>query len=147
MVDFSKLLKRPAGEAKRPPALPAGDYSGIIKGYELKEAPQGKDYDVIVRFNVGLREWPDTVDVSDREGIALDKKQLRRDFYLNTSEVDSAWRLDEFIRSCGIEPSGRSYEEVLPDVTGSDVLVEVQQYMSERTGEIGNQIGKLLGVQ
>lgn len=147
MVDFSKLLKKPAGEAKRPPALPVGDFLGLVKGHELKEAPQGKDYDMIVRFSVALREWPDSVDSSDREGIDLAKRQMRRDFYIDSNDPNGTWRLDEFIRSCGVEPNGRSYEEVLPDLTGSEVLVEVQQYMNERTGEIGNQIGKMVGVQ
>lgn len=146
MPDFSKLLKKPAGEAKRPPALPAGDFLGIVKGHELKEAPQGKDYDVIVRINLALREWPDTVDQSDREGIDLAKRPMRRDFFIDTNDPNGTWRLEELVRSCGVELSGRSLEEVLPDLTGSEVIVEVQQYMSERTNEVGNQVGKLVGL-
>jgi hypothetical protein len=67
---------------------------------------------------------------------------MRRDFYLTE---DALWRLDDFLRSVGISVEGRSYEEVLPEVIGQPITVEVQQYMNEQSGEIGNQIGKMTG--
>src|SRR5271167_3336058 len=145
MPDFSKLLKKPAGEAKEPKVLVPGDYAGIIKGWEMKEAPQGKDYSALIRFSIGLLGWPesvDSVDTLDNDGTAIDlsKRQLRRDFYDN-----ALFRLDEFIRSTGIDPAGSSYEEVLPQLIGKTVLVEVQQYMNHTTNKFGNQIGKLVG--
>ena len=42
MVDFTSLLKKRAGEAKKPPAYPAADYPGIIKGFELGDANKNK---------------------------------------------------------------------------------------------------------
>ena len=71
MPDFSKLLKAPAGVAKRAPALMPADYPGVIKSHELVGAPEGKDYKSIVRFHLGLTGWPDEVDEQDRvEGTA-----------------------------------------------------------------------------
>lgn len=147
MPDFSKLLKRPAGEAKEPKALPPGDYTGIIKNWEMKEAPQGKDYESLVRFSIGLVAWPDSMDESDKldesgeAAMDLGKRQLRRDFYDN-----ALYRLDELIRSCGVDPAGQTYEETLPQLIGRTVLVEVQQYMNQQTNKIGNQVGKLVGL-
>lgn len=140
MVDFSQLLKRPAGEAKRPPALPPGDYPGVIQRWEVGD--QNKNKTPYVRFHLGLTDWPDAVDAQDREGIELGKRPQRRDFY--TTE-DALWRLDELIRSCGVEPSGRAYEEVLAEMIGQSVTVEVQQYMRQDNSEIGNQVGKVIG--
>lgn len=152
MPDFTKLATAIAGTAKRPKALPvsrADDYPGIIKSYEFVEAPQGRDYQNIVRLHVGLTGWPDNgldedekmEEVSDGvlRPIDLSKKQLRRDFYDN-----SLYRLDEFLTSCGIE-LGRPYPEVLAETVGQSVMVEVQQYLNQRTNEVGNQIGRLLG--
>ena len=153
MPDFSQLLRKPAGEAKRPPVLPAGDYYGIIKGHELGD--QNRNRTPYVRFQVGLMDWPDqSADewiASDPDGtthtitkadIDLSKRQMRKDFYLTD---DALWRLDEFIKSCGIDPHGRVYEEILPELTGQPVMIEVQQYLNQNTNETGNQIGKVVG--
>jgi hypothetical protein len=154
MVDFSKLLRKPAGEAKRPPVLPAGDYQGIIKAFELGDANRNKT--PYCRFQVGLIGWGEgtpetwtvfdpasgkTYDVSQAD-IDLSKRQMRRDYYLTE---DALFRLDELIRSCGVEPAGRTYEEILPEMIGQQVLVEIQQYTNQTTAELGNQIGKIVG--
>ncbi len=159
MPDFSKLLKKTAGVAKRPTALPpatADWYPGIVKGYELVPAAENRvpppEYETIIRIHLGLTDWPETgVDESDKqeeveEGvfrpIDLSKRQLRRDFYDN-----SLHRLDDFIRSCAIDFGDRQYDEVLPEVVGQSVLVEVQQYLNQRTNEIQNQVGGLKGLE
>ena len=159
MPDFSKLYKRPAGVAKRPTALPVSqgeDYPGIVKSFELVEPrPGGRpvEYETIIRFHVGLTGWPDGVAPEDRmeddpmhpgeqREIDLSRRQLRRDFYDN-----SLYRLDEFLASLGIEQSGRKYEEVLPEAIGKEVLVEVQQYLNQTSGEVGTQIGRMTGRQ
>src|ERR1700733_5628986 len=111
MPDFSKLAKRTAGVAVRPKALPVSagdDYPGIVKRFELLDAPPERNYTQIVRVHLGLTDWPDAgVEEDEREEeyeegktrpIDLSKRQLRKDFYDN-----SLYILDEFIRSCGIE--------------------------------------------
>lgn len=148
MPDFSKLLNRPAGQAKSPKALIPGNYPGVVKSFEMLPAPEGKDYETIVRFHIGLTGWPDSVSDDDKmqdlgdgmKPIDLAKKQLRRDFY-----DSSLKRLDDFIRSCGVEPNNRSYNEVLPELVGSHVIASVEQYLNQRTSDLGNQIGNLVG--
>lgn len=155
MVDFSQLLRKPAGEAKRPPILPAGDYEALIKSFEPGESRQKKT--PFIRFNVGLTSWPndapaewDEVDPETgkthhytQADVELGKRQLRTDFYLTE---DALFRLDEFLRSLGIDPAGRSYEEILPEAIGQPVLVEVQQYLNQETNRTGNQVGKVVGL-
>lgn len=155
MADFSQFLRRPSGEAKRPPPLfPADDYQGIIKNHEIGDDNQKKT--PYVRFHVGLTAWGASVPASwhyagskgeqietSQSEIDLSKRQMRRDFYLTD---DALWRLDEFLSSCGIQ-LGRPYEELLPETTGASVTVQVQQYLNERSNEVGNQIGKLTGAR
>lgn len=153
MPDFSQLLRKPAGEAKRPPPLPPGDYYGIVKGYEVGDNNRNKT--PYVRFQVGLQDWPDSsadewthaeadgaVQNVTKGDVDLSKRQMRKDFFLTD---DALWRLDEFIRTCGVNHQGRSYEEVLPELVGQPVTVEVQQYLNQQSNETGNQIGKLVG--
>lgn len=138
MPDFSSLLRKPMAEAKRPPALPVGDYQGVIKSYELGDNNRQKT--PYVRFHVGLMGWPDSVAEDERTGVDLSKKQLRRDFYLTP---DADWRLAEFLKSCGV--AEQSFETGVPEAVGAQVTVEVQQYMNQTNSEIGNQVGKLVG--
>jgi len=143
MVDFSSLLKKPAGEAKKPEALAAGNYPGVIKSYELGD--QNKNKTPYVRLALGLTGWPDGAEPQlDAKGepVDLSKRGLRRDYFLTD---DALFRLDDLLRSCNIAVEGRSYEETLPELVGQPVIVEVQQYMNQSTNDIGNQVGSLAG--
>lgn len=150
MPDFSKLASAKAGEAKKPKAIPEGNYSGIIKGWSFEAAPAGKNYESTVRFNLGLLDWPDNTPDDEKTQdlgkgpvpIDLSKMQMRRDFYDNV-----LYRLDDFIKSCGVEINERTYSEVLPELVGKRVIVQVKQYLNERTSEIGNNVGDLVGEQ
>lgn len=152
MVDFSKLLKRPAGLAKRPDPLPIGDYSAVVKKWEVGDQNQNKT--PYARFSIGLTDWPDDMPEElkvdgDGKEINLASRQMNKDYFLRSRDegaVDPLWRLDEFIRSCGIDPEGRQYDEILPDLIGQQVVVQVAQYTSQRTGEVGNQIGQMAGL-
>lgn len=154
MVDFTQFASKPAGEAKRPPVLPADDYLGIVKSFELGD--ENANHTPYVRFAIGLLDWgpnvpdewpiaaPDgTVQDISKSDIDLSKRQMRRDYYITD---EALWRLDEFIRSCGVEPSGRSYGEIIPELIGKQVTVKIEQYLNKRTNEIGNQVGQLIGL-
>jgi hypothetical protein len=138
MPDFSQFMSKPAGEAKRPPALPQGDYPGVVKSFELGDANKNKT--PYVRFHLGLTDWAQGVE--PEADVELTKRQLRRDYYLTE---DALWRLDEFIRSCGVQPAGQTYEEILPSLVGASVTVEVQQQLNQTSNEIFNQVGKVVG--
>lgn len=151
-VNFKHLLNKPSGEAKKPEALPAGDYPAIIRGHELGESSQKKT--PYVRFLLALIDWPDSVDESlrvtvNKDGstspIDLGKKQLKTDFYLTE---DSLYRLDDFLKTTGMAP-GRSYEEMLPECHGLHVLAEVKVEVNERGDEATtyNKVDKIVGVQ
>ena len=154
MVDFSALLRKPAGEAKKPPTLPPGDYQAVIKSFAPGDDNQNKT--PYIRFIVGLMDWPadapdewsdaqedGTVVTVTRGDVELSKRQMRRDYYLTE---DSLFRLDDLIRSCGIEAAGRAYEEVLPEMIGQQVLATVKQGLNQQTNKIFVNIDKLTGV-
>lgn len=141
MPDFASLLNKPAGEAKKPPVLDAGDYPGVIKSYEPGESSQKKT--PFIRFQVGLTGWPEGADPQTREDgtpIDLSTKTLRRDFFLTE---DALWRLDEFLRSIGVEVSGRTYADALPETVGAGVLVEVRQGMNQQSNDLFNEVAGL----
>ena len=151
MPDFGALLNAPAGVAPKPKALPMGNYPGVIRSHELVAAPEGKNYKTIIRFHVNLTGWADNVSEADKvepDGLGgtrpIDptKRQLRRDFY-----DSQMFRLDDFIKSCGVVANGRTYAEVLPELTGARVICGVEPYISQKTGDEGNQINAITGAQ
>lgn len=138
MVDFSKLLKKPAGQAKAPEALPQAIYPGIIKSHSFGESPQKKT--PYVRYEVALTGWPDEVDESlrvdsDGEAIDLSKKSFQADFYISDGAL---FMLDRFLDSMGISMEGRTYEETIPEAVGMGVLVPVNQQINQETGNSFN---------
>lgn len=150
MVDFSALNRKPVGEAKKPQHLPMGDYMGVVKGFEVTENKFVNPPQPIIQLMVGLLDWPDSVDQEDRmqDGTLIDlsKRQLRKNYRFNAQNPgvdDDLWRVDELLKDLQINGAGRGYQEVLPELTGQRVLVEVQVYMNQNTNEPGNNVGKL----
>ena len=140
MSNFSELLKKPAFEAKKPEALPAGDYPGIVTNKELGTSQQKNT--PYVRYFVQLTEYPEGFPDEDKT-VDLSKRKLRRDFYFTD---DALFRLDEFLRSCKVDPgAGKAYEDLLDEPIGASVIAQVKQYMNKTSGEIQNEIGNLAG--
>lgn len=153
-VDFGALLKKPSGKSKRPRALVVGQYSGKIKAWEVGD--KNKNNTPYVRLHLVPTGWPESVDESDRtqddgDGnmipIDLSKRQLRRDIFIKgTDGSDMLFRLDDLLKSLGIE-LGAEYEQLLPEMIGKDVLIDVEQYVNQQSGELENQVNKVIGVQ
>jgi hypothetical protein len=139
MVDFTQLLHKAAGEAKRPKPLETGVYGGLVKNYEIGD--NNKNRTPYIRLTLIPTEWPDTASSEIRSEVDLTKRQMRKDFFLTE---DSLWRLDAFLRSCGIEPSGRTYEEVLPELVSQPVQFEVAQFKGQ-DDNISNNVNQIVG--
>lgn len=156
MVDFSQIAKQAAGQSKKPPQLPAGNYPGVVKSFEWGD--QNKNKTPYVRLQVGFTGFPDdlpeTWDEFDNEtqksttisrsDIDLAKRQMRVDFYMTD---DSRYRMDAFLKSmgvnCGTEDAPRSYEETLPELIGAPVIADVVHQLNQQTNATFVQISKL----
>lgn len=162
MPDFSKLYQRPAGEAKRPPTMPGGDYPSIVRSYEMIESQQ--KHTPGARYHLTLLDWPSTVPEEwvevDEEGkrweyrkeeVDLAKRQQRFDFYFPTDEgtgetsEGSLYRFDQFLRACGIDPEGQTYETLIPSVVGHRVLCVMKQSLNTQTNRLFTQVDRLIG--
>lgn len=149
-ADFSSILNKPVGSAPKRPVLAAGHYPGVItKVPELLPAPAGKSYQHIIRVTVKPTRWPEDVDDADKVQVLKDgttipidltRVSLRRDYY----SPDGLDQLDQLFLDAGVEDAeGRNRGEVLPELLGKHVLIEVGQYVSTKNNEIGNQVNAL----
>ena len=139
-VDFKSLLSKPSDDITKPKPLPAGTYNGMVSKYEFGESKEKKT--PYVRFFLTVHSAGEDIDPADIEGIDLTKKQLRRDFYLTD---DALYRLKEFAVSIGVEATGRSLGEMIPDCVNAQVLIAVTQRNSQDGSEIYNDVGDVKG--
>lgn len=147
-VDFSNLLKRPMGTALKPAVLPVGDYPGIIKKYEYGDQNQNKT--PYLRLQVAPLDWPQNIQESEKGQTGpdgtfhptdLSKRTLRKDFYLTD---DAMWRLEDLLKSCGLTDG--DYDSLIPQLVGKNVTIAINQYVSQKSGELGNDVAGLTGV-
>lgn len=140
-ADFKKLLSKNLDEVERPKPLPPGTYYGRVTKYALDVSKEKKT--PYVRFSLAVTSAGDGVEADALNGVDLSKKQLRKDFYLTH---DADWRLKEFIKSCGVQVAGRSFESTIPDTMNSPVIIEVtQRPATDGSGEFFNDVGALKG--
>lgn len=141
-VDFNKLLSVSADDVKAPKPLPAGTYHGVIKSYKFGESSQNKT--PYVRFDIGIQSAGADIVPEDLEEIDLSKKKLYRDYYLTT---EALYRLKELIQSCNIPMQGRQFSEMIPDLNGMPVIIDVTQRpnANDPAAPPFNDVAKLAG--
>lgn len=133
MVDFSSLLNRAAGEAKKPVPLPDGDFPGVITKWEPGETRSEKKTPKVT-FTIQFTGWPDDVSASDFPDVDLSKRPAQKDFWLTE---ESLFRLDEFLTQLGIDLTGRTYQETLPEAIGKPVIATMRQKLkTDNSGDI-----------
>lgn len=144
-ANFKALLTKNLDDIKKPTALPAGSYRGVIRGHTFdSSARKGTPF---VRFEVILSEALDGVDQEDL-ALALASKPLaerkfRKDYFLTE---DALYRCKDMLTSLGIETAGRTLDETIPETTRQEVLVELSLRPSEDGKDNYNDISDMKGV-
>jgi len=143
-VDFRQLLSKPLDDVKRPPPLPGGTYKGRVKGFELGESTQKKT--PFVRFNLSVESPGEDVPAESLVDIDLTKKSLRRDYFLTE---DAYYRVKEFLESLGINTSGRTLDETLPETQNAEVLMTVVLSLNRNDPKAPpyNEVSDIVGIQ
>lgn len=116
MSDLTSLLNKPAGEAPKPKARPAGEYLYTISKYEFGKSSQKKtDY---VELTCIPTQPGGDVDMAEYSALTPEqqRKEQRLTFYLTESAL---FMLDGFLEKVGLPISGRSYNQVLGGIVGT----------------------------
>ena len=140
MVDFANLLKKPADTIEKPKPLPAGTYHGMISKYEFGESKEKKT--PYCRVSLAIHRGGADVEPDMLTGVDLAKKQLRRDYYLTD---DAMYRIKELIESCGVDATGRTMGELIPELVNKPVIISVTQRPSQDGSELYNDVANLKG--
>ena len=133
-VDFAKLGSTKLGDVQPPPKEPAGTYHGTIQSWKWAESrwknKETNQPEAQVHFTIKPTEFGDDIDDDARTGINLRDK-------IHVAEVGvgsdaQVYYMQEMLRSMGIDVSGRSLNEALPDTVGMQVTYNIVQREGER---------------
>lgn len=135
MPNFSHLLNKPADDVKAPVQLPDGTYYGTIQNHEFGESSQKKT--PYVQYNILVTHADEG---TDTEGVEVSGKKMNTKFYLSD---EAQFMLVNFIKSFGIETSGRSLGELIPQVQGQSVMLDVVKQPNQAGDGFFNTIKKV----
>jgi hypothetical protein len=143
-VDLSALLSESLDKVKRPPVKPAGTYHAIIADFKFDISSKSKTpYCQFMFTQVRPGADIDPAQLVDEDGTPIDLSKWKPStqglshFYLSEN---AKFRLKEFLEALGINTSGRTFNETIPEARGCPVLLTVSMEASEDGNNFYNQV-------
>ena len=150
-ANLASILDRPYGDAERPKPLPVGTYRTIVTGAPRfdKSAKKGTPF---VEFTLKFISAEEDVDQDDLETALTKKSGDTVPLQNKTTKVtyyeteDAIWRLDEFIRHCGVDAEGMSRRQAVAECQNCEVLVSLKHTPSEDGEQMYANVSKTASV-
>jgi hypothetical protein len=144
--DFASLLSTPASDVKPPPLLPAGPYHAILVSREFKEFGQGDEKDKTVEYSCRITGPGEGIDPESLVGISVANRMLRGTVWLFSKGEDRRIGIINLAKACGISTDGTSVGQLIEELIGKSVTVDVIQTASKtEAGVLYNNIKKIAG--
>jgi hypothetical protein len=122
MPSFEELMKMPATEIKAPQAYPPGTYHCLVEGPPTHGKSSQRQTD-FWEFKFKVLSALKDVDQQAYAEQQIAGKTITAQYYITEN---SMWRLMELLKNCGIEPIGKSPEQMLAEVPGKQVLIKLK---------------------
>lgn len=114
-ANFAALLDKQADQVEKPKPLPMGTFAWAILEHRFDESAKKKT--PFIEFTVSPRAALDDVDEDLLAEVTnWQDKKMRLTFYLTD---DSLFRLKDFMEHCGIDLTGRTIAEGIPETQGA----------------------------
>lgn len=139
-VNFDEILNTSFDTIEKPLPLPTGTYEFVVVDFATGTS-QNKGTPYIELQCQPLAPGPD-VDQTNLDLAKLAKRKLRFTFWMTE---DAKFRFKDFLKARGIDTSGQTIKSILPQVKGITFKGAVTQAISEKTGDIFNNIDKVIG--
>lgn len=132
MVDFNKLLSVKVDDVEKPQPIAVGTYVFNITTHQFGEAKNEKKTPYVRYGAVPMApmEDVDQAELAAAGGMEkFTKRPMSHDFWLTD---DSLHRLQAFLRDvCGINCSGRTFNETIPEAVNHQVLGTVKHRIAQ----------------
>lgn len=137
MADFEELLNTDASTVERPPPQPVGTWRYQVKKYERIQSPEKQTPGI--QFTLICVGVGDDVDKEELEAYSLkvdwQKKEVANFDTTFWITDDALAMLREFLEKLGLDVTGRSFKNLLPDSVGCEILGLVRHKPSTKEGE------------
>jgi len=145
MNSFANILDAPATESVRPPAIPAGHYTALIRGLPRQDKSTKKGTPYIEYVVAILSVYTDEAGNTDVDAQALEEfgevvgKELRLTFYMTEA---SAYRHTEFLANdLRLDIEGKSHWEAAQMAPGGQFVVQIRQKPRDDGKGVFSEIG------
>lgn len=120
MTNFASILDAPSEGGKRPPPLPAGTYTCIVQGLPEYGKSSQKQTD-FVKFILTPTSALDDVDTEQlHEAGGFSGRKIFATYYITE---DAKWRLEAFLKHCGLDENEfSSIRQMIEATPGCQVL-------------------------
>lgn len=133
-VDFSKLLSKNTDTIEKPKPVPTGTYFAVVGGHRFDVSTKKKT--PYVEFEITLQQPDEDVDPDALDlfggSAKLATKKMNYTFYITD---DAEWRLLGFLECLGLNTSGRTLGELIPETQGQPLKVSITHSVNERDPE------------
>lgn len=117
-----EILGMKAADAEPPKPFPTGTYKAQVKGQHSLGQTRGENQTPFVRFQFQPTEPMGDVDQEELPEN-WNERALRNDFFLTE---DAAFMLKDFATAAGVKLGNRSFEDILPELPGKEVIIQVK---------------------
>lgn len=146
MTNFTDILNKPSSSIEPPKPIPPGTYLGLIDG-QPEFAKIGKNQTDCVNFKVKLAQAQEDVDqvalaeaLTRADGVSKNLSDIRLNIRQFLTE-DSVWRLKQFLTDhLGIDDTGKTLGQTIPEAMGKQVLLTVRHRASEDGTQVFTEV-------
>lgn len=146
MTSFSDILSTPMDTIEAPKPMPVGTYLCAVKGLPKQdERSSAKGHWDTIDFTLTVLAAQEDVDSDALADFgAVQGKELRQGFMFDRSDEEnrknSMFRLGEFLKSLGVEPTGKTLAQAINETPGTQVLATVKWRPDTATGRVYTEI-------
>lgn len=127
MTDLDDLLNTSTDDVKAPQGLPAGSYKLRVGQHTFDKSSQKQT--PFVEYACTPVEAGEEVDEEELEELSnWREKTIKARFYLSPN---AQFMLVNFLKACGVETSGRTLKEVIPEAQGCEVWANITKQMMQ----------------
>lgn len=140
-LDFRALASKPLDDVKRPPAYPQGEARGVIVNHKFDESrfadKETGEKHAVCNFQIRVDSYLDSAldqefQKMKQEFPALANKTMPREMPISGG---NEYITKSFLEGLGINTSGRTFADTIPETTGMNVTFEVTQRFDKNDPE------------
>lgn len=128
-TNLSAILDKPATDFNFPPPLPAGGYHCVVQGLP-EQVESSKKKTQGFEFRLSPIAYDADVDEKELNEVGgLEGKTIKHTMWLSQDEnklVTTVAMLREFLENCGIDPEGKSVNQMIDECPNAECMVFIR---------------------